>query len=215
MICASTGLNSGILSAEESIEELRELARSAGAVVVGSLIQKVKKPSRNYLGLGKIEFLVSLANSGKFDTIISDDELTPTQQKNLESFFGGKIKIIDRTALILDIFSSRAHTREGKLQVELAQAEYLLPRLAGQWSHLERLGGGIGTRGPGETQIETDRRLVTQRINNLRLELEKVRVQRARYRDRRHKSGMPTVSLVGAIQPSFRSGNQTRSFEEV
>ena len=94
MICADTGLKNGILSSKESIEELRELARSAGAVVVGSLIQKVKKPSRNYLGLGKIELLVSLANSGKFDTIISDDELTPTQQKNLESFFGGKIKVM-------------------------------------------------------------------------------------------------------------------------
>ena len=197
MVCASTGLNRGILSPEESIEELRELARSAGAVVVGSLIQKIKKPSRNYLGLGKIEFLVSLANSGKFDTIISDDELTPTQQKNLEAFFEGKIKIIDRTALILDIFSSRAHTREGKLQVELAQAEYLLPRLAGQWSHLERLGGGIGTRGPGETQIETDRRLVRAKIARVKKSLNSVMIHRKMHRSRRLEFGLPVFSLVG------------------
>ena len=197
MICADAGLNTGILSSKESIQELGELARSAGAVVVGSLIQKVKKPSRNYLGLGKIEFLVSIANSDKFDTIICDDELTPTQQKNFEAFFGGKIKIIDRTALILDIFSRRAHTREGKLQVELAQAEYLLPRLAGQWSHLERLGGGIGTRGPGETQIETDRRLVRAKITRVKKSLNSVMVYRKMHRLRRLDFGLPVFSLVG------------------
>lgn len=141
--------------------------------------------------------LVDLNAKLHFDTLIADDELNPAQQRTLEQAFAEKVKVIDRTALILDVFAKHATTREGRLQVELAQSEYLLPRLAGQWSHLERLGGGIGTRGPGETQIETDRRLVTRRINNLRSELEKVRVQRARYRDRRHKSGLPTVSLVG------------------
>tara|TARA_A100001037_G_scaffold305731_1_gene347107 strand:- start:41078 stop:42157 length:1080 start_codon:yes stop_codon:yes gene_type:complete len=197
LICADIGGDNGVLSPEESINELSELARSAGAVVVGSLIQRIKKPSRNYLGIGKIEFLVSIAKSGKFDTIISDDELTPSQQKNLEDFFSGKIKIIDRTALILDIFSKRANTREGKLQVELAQAEYLLPRLAGQWSHLERLGGGIGTRGPGETQIETDRRLVRAKITRIKKSLKSVMVHRKMHRSRRLDFGLPVFSLVG------------------
>lgn len=149
------------------------------------------------MGKGKLQELVDLNAKLHFDTLIADDELNPAQQRTLEQAFSEKVKVIDRTALILDVFAKHATTREGRLQVELAQSEYLLPRLAGQWSHLERLGGGIGTRGPGETQIETDRRLVTRRINNLRSELEKVRVQRARYRDRRHKSGMPTISLVG------------------
>ena len=132
-----------------------------------------------------------------FDTLIADDELTPTQQRNLERAFREEVKVIDRTALILDVFASHARTREGRLQVELAQAEYLLPRLAGQWSHLERLGGGIGTRGPGETQIETDRRLVGRRAQSLKRELDKVRQQRAMRRVQRSRSGVPTVSLVG------------------
>ena len=126
-----------------------------------------------------------------------DDELTPTQQRNLENAFGENIKVIDRTALILDIFASRARTKEGRLQVELAQHEYLLPRLAGQWSHLERLGGGIGTRGPGETQIETDRRLINRRIQHLKADLEKVRSQRALQRNRRRSQDIPVAALVG------------------
>jgi len=126
-----------------------------------------------------------------------DDELTPTQQRNLENAFGENIKVIDRTALILDIFANRARTKEGRLQVELAQHEYLLPRLAGQWSHLERLGGGIGTRGPGETQIETDRRLISRRIQNLKTELNKVRNHRSLQRNRRSDNDIPVVALVG------------------
>jgi GTP-binding protein HflX len=129
------------------------------------------------------------------DTVIFDDELTPTQQRNLEVAIGEKV--IDRTALILDIFSKHARTKAGQIQVQLAQHEYLLPRLAGQWSHLERLGGGIGTRGPGETQIETDRRLIRGRIKKLKRELEKVAEHRSRYNGQRMRSGKPLVSLVG------------------
>ena len=130
-------------------------------------------------------------------TVICDDELTPTQQLNLENYLGDKVKVLDRTSLILDIFASRARSMEGKLQVELAQHEYLLPRLAGQWTHLERLGGGIGTRGPGESQIETDRRLARNRINQLKTKLEKVKAHRQRYRSKRKSSGIPTITLTG------------------
>ena len=177
------------------MSELAQLARSAGAEVVGTIAQNLDKPGHTYLGKGKIEELRVI--SGAFDTLILDDELTPTQQRNLESAFGENIKVIDRTALILDIFASRARTKEGRLQVELAQHEYLLPRLAGQWSHLERLGGGIGTRGPGETQIETDRRLINRRIQHLKADLEKVRSQRALHRKQRRSQDIPVAALVG------------------
>ena len=163
--------------------------------MVGTVVQNLDKPAHTYLGKGKIEDLRGIR--GAFDTLILDDELTPTQQRNLESAFGENIKVIDRTALILDIFASRARTKEGRLQVELAQHEYLLPRLAGQWSHLERLGGGIGTRGPGETQIETDRRLINRRIQHLKADLEKVRSQRALHRKQRRSQDIPVVALVG------------------
>ena len=163
--------------------------------MVGTVVQNLDKPTHTYLGKGKIEELQVIR--GAFDTLILDDELTPTQQRNLESAFGEHIKVIDRTALILDIFASRARTKEGRLQVELAQHEYLLPRLAGQWSHLERLGGGIGTRGPGETQIETDRRLINRRIQHLKADLEKVRSQRALHRNRRRSQDIPVAALVG------------------
>jgi GTP-binding protein HflX len=127
--------------------------------------------------------------------VILDDELTPIQQRNLEDRL--KVKVIDRAALILDIFARRARTREGRLQVELAQHEYLLPRLAGQWQHLERLGGGIGTRGPGESQLETDRRLINTKIQRLKKQAGEVRKQRNLYRERRRQSGIPIVALVG------------------
>ncbi len=126
---------------------------------------------------------------------VFDDELTPLQQQYLEEAL--KVKVIDRVALILDIFAKHAHTHEGKLQVELAQHQYLLPRLAGQWSHLERLGGGIGTRGPGESQLETDRRLIRHKIDNLKKQIERVRKHRMLYRQQRKKSGIPIISLVG------------------
>ncbi len=163
--------------------------------MVGTVAQNLDKPGHTYLGKGKIEELRVIR--GAFDTLILDDELTPTQQRNLENAFGEDVKVIDRTALILDIFASRARTKEGRLQVELAQHEYLLPRLAGQWSHLERLGGGIGTRGPGETQIETDRRLINRRIQHLKADLEKVRSQRALHRERRRSQDIPVAALVG------------------
>ena len=178
------------------MKELGELARSAGARVVGSMVQRLDKPTHAYMGKGKLEELKRGAQEHAFDTVICDDELTPTQQRNLENALGDA-KVIDRTALILDVFARRAQTREGRLQVELAQHEYLLPRLAGQWSHLERLGGGIGTRGPGETQLETDRRLVRDRIQRLKRNLEDVRRHRRLYQARRRERSIPVASLVG------------------
>ena len=186
----------GLWGLEESLTELAELARSARAIVVATVTQRMDRPTQTYLGKGKLEELKGLLYAKRASTVICDDELTPTQQRNLEKELGG-VKVIDRTALILDVFAQRARTKDGRLQVELAQHEYLLPRLAGQWTHLERLGGGIGTRGPGETQIETDRRLVRQRIQKLKRDLEDVRRHRARYRARRIEMEVPVVSLVG------------------
>ena len=183
-------------SIDSSLEELSYLAQSAGAKVVGRLIQKLERPSPTYyLGKGKLEELIILKEQYRYSLVIFNDELSPRQQRNLEESI--KVKVIDRTALILDIFSRRAQTREGQLQVELAQHQYLLPRLAGQWSHLERLGGGIGTRGPGESQLETDRRLIRNRIRRLQTQIEAVRRHRALYREKRRKSRIPVVSLVG------------------
>jgi GTP-binding protein HflX len=183
-------------SAEDSLEEMAQLAGTAGAAVVGKLIQRLPQATKtHYLGKGKLEELVALKESLRYTVAIFDDELTPLQQQNLEETL--KVKVIDRVALILDIFARRAHTREGQLQVELAQHQYLLPRLAGQWSHLERLGGGIGTRGPGETQLETDRRLIQRRINRLKAQIDDIRKHRQLYRQQRRKSGIPVVALVG------------------
>jgi len=187
----------GLLALEDSLNELSELAKSAGARVVGTLSQRLKAPSKSYLGKGKLSELQDLARRKIFRTVICDDELRPSQQIMLERALGEHIKVIDRTALILDVFARRAQTHEGRLQVELAQHEYLLPRLAGQWSHLERLGGGIGTRGPGETQIETDRRLVRTRIQRIKKSLEDVRRHRGRYRSKRRDSGIPVATLLG------------------
>jgi len=172
------------------------LAVTAGAEVVGALIQRLQRPTPTYyLGKGKVEELAALKGEAGYDVVLFDDELSPTQQRNLEQALG--VKIIDRTALILDIFARRARTHEGRLQVELAQHEYLLPRLVGQWSHLERLGGGIGTRGPGESQIETDRRLIRQKMHRLQREIEGVRKHRALYRRQRTLRGIPIVALIG------------------
>ena len=151
--------------------------------------------SAHYIGKGKLEEVAQLTERLGANLVIFDDELSPTQQRNLERAI--KVKVLDRTALILDIFAGRAQTHEGRLQVELAQHEYLLPRLAGQWSHLERLGGGIGTRGPGETQLETDRRLIRRRIGKLKEELAAVSRHRSLYRRRRSVQGVPVVALVG------------------
>jgi len=183
-------------SAADSLEELRYLAKAAGADIVGTLVQKLDVPSpTHYIGKGKIAELVSLKEQTYYDTVIFDDELSPRQQRNLEEVLG--VKVVDRTALILDIFAKQARTREGQLQVELAQHQYLLPRLLGQWSHLERLGGSIGTRGPGESQLETDRRLIHKRINHLQREIDNVRRHRALYRRRRKERGVPIIAIVG------------------
>jgi len=180
----------------DSLKELSYLTKTAGANVVGMLTQNLNAPSPTYyIGKGKIEELISLKEQTQYDTVIFDDELSPRQQRNLEEALG--VKVIDRSALILHIFARKAQTHEGKLQVELAQHQYLLPRLVGQWRHLERLGGGIGTRGPGEAQLETDRRLIYKRINLLQHKIESVRKHRALYRRRRKETGTPIVALVG------------------
>ncbi len=180
---------------EESLDELAMLARTAGAEVVARISQNLPRPERHYLGSGKLAELQDLVHESHAGTVICDDELNPNQQRALENTLN--VKVIDRTALILDVFGRHAHTREGQLQVELAQHQYLLPRLVGQWSHLERLGGGIGTRGPGETQLETDRRLIQRRIQKLQLQLDQVRKRRQQYRLRRHRAGIAVASLVG------------------
>ena len=189
-------LQGSLLPAAESLSELAELARTAGARVVGRTTQRLDHPAvATYIGSGKVEEVKAAAAELEANVVIFDDELAPSQQRNLEMALG--TKVIDRTALILDIFATRAHTREGRLQVALAQMQYLLPRLAGQWSHLERMEGAIGTRGPGETQIETDRRLINSRISRFKRELEDVRTQRALYRRRRQRNGIPVIALVG------------------
>ena len=183
-------------TSQSSLEELAQLALTAGANVVGRSVQRLQRPTpAYYVGRGKVQELASLRHRLGYGTIIFDDELSPSQQRNLEDAL--QIKVLDRTALILDIFAQHARTREGALQVELAQHEYLLPRLAGQWTHLERLEGAIGTRGPGETQLETDRRLIRRRIQRLKRQLEEVRQQRALYRRRRARQGVAVASLVG------------------
>ena len=183
-------------SLEDSLAELALLAQTAGAEVVGTLAQRLDQPSPAHLiGKGKLEELIALKDELGSDLIIFDDELSPAQQRNLERAAG--VKVLDRTALILDIFAKRAHTHEGRLQVELAQHEYLLPRLAGLWPHLGRLGGGIGTRGPGEKQLEYDRRMIETRIKHLKSEIEGVRKHRARYRQHRARTRIPVVALVG------------------
>ena len=187
--------------AGSSLDELALLAQTAGAAVVATATQKLDSPNpSSYIGTGKVKEIVAQRPATGYTVVIFDDELSPSQQRNLENALG--VKVLDRTALILDIFAMRARTREGRLQVGLAQAEYLLPRLAGQWSHLERLGGSgrqgaIGVRGPGEMQLETDRRLARERIGRLKREIESVRRQRSLYRRRRARSGVPIVALVG------------------
>ena len=158
--------------------------------------QRLRYPDpRSYVGKGKLEEIAELRDKLKATVAIFDDELTPAQQRNLEKRL--EIKIIDRTALILDIFSQRARTREGVVQVALAQHEYLLPRLTGQWEHLERMEGAIGSRGPGETQLETDRRLIRNQIKRLKQDLERVRTHRQQHRRQRDRAGVPLVALVG------------------
>jgi GTP-binding protein HflX len=195
-ILVAADVPGALLPADESLNELAELARTAGAEVVARFTQRLDHPNpATYIGSGKVQEIVEAIREHGANVVIFDDELSPSQQRNLEKALG--VKVIDRTALILDIFATRAQTREGRLQVELAQHQYLLPRLAGQWSHLERMEGAIGTRGPGETQIETDRRLIRNRIAKIRRDLEEVRTQRELYRRRRARNNVPVVALVG------------------
>ncbi len=182
--------------AERSLDELAGLADAAGAAVVLRVLQERPKPDPStFLGSGKLATLAAASEETGADLIVFDHELTPAQVRHIEAAVDRKV--LDRTQLILDIFARRARTREGKLQVELAQLKYLLPRLAGSGTALSRLGGGIGTRGPGETKLETDRRRIRARIHAISEEIEEVRRRRAQLRERRHKASVPTVALVG------------------
>jgi GTP-binding protein HflX len=183
-------------SAEESMAELRELATSAGAAVIGEFQQRRQKPDpATLIGSGKLEELKGAVASSSPDLVIFDHNLTPSQQRNLERALD--LRVIDRTQLILDIFARHARTREGQLQVELAQLQYLLPRLAGRGVQMSQLGGGIGTRGPGETQLETDRRKIYRHIRHVKEQLENVRRIRGQQRQRRESVPIATVALVG------------------
>src|SRR5205809_6719690 len=184
------------LDADRSLDELAGLAQAAGGDIVLRVLQERPKPDPStFLGAGKIEMLAVSASETNVDVVIFDNELTPAQLRHVEEKVGRKV--VDRTQLILDIFARRARTREGKLQVELAQLKYLLPRLVGAGAALSRLGGGIGTRGPGETKLETDRRRIRTRIHAISTDIEQVRRRRAQLRERRRKASVPTVALVG------------------
>ena len=181
---------------EHSLDELAGLASAAGATVALRVLQKNPKPDpATFLGSGKVATLAVACDEARADVVIFDNELSPAQLRNLEAAL--QRKVLDRTQLILDIFARRARTREGKLQVELAQLKYLMPRLVGAGTALSRLGGGIGTRGPGETKLETDRRRIRYRISMLSQEIDTVRRRRSQLRERRRKSSVPTVALVG------------------
>ncbi|MBC7249039.1 MAG: GTPase HflX [Anaerolineae bacterium] len=192
---------------EDSLAELAQLARTAGIEVVGQTYQRLDSiVPATFIGKGKVQELVDLHAELDFDVLIFDEELSPRQQRELEEAFADEVKVLDRTALILDIFAQHAHTREGALQVELAQYEYRLPRLTRAWTHLARqVGGaagrggigGVGLRGPGETQLEVDRRRIRERIAHLKRELEEVRTHLRLYRQRRQREGIPVVALVG------------------
>ena len=189
-------VDTGDFDAEVSIDELAELADTAGALVVGKVIQKREAPEKaTFVGVGKLAEIIAFCQTEQVDLIIVDSELSPSQQRNLEKLT--KVRVIDRTMLILDIFAMRARTAEGKLQVELAQLRYQLPRLAGQGTSLSRLGGGIGTRGPGETKLESDKRHIRRRIQKLEEELEALEKRRNQMRKRREKDGVQTVAIVG------------------
>lgn len=190
------GIDTGEFDAEVSMQELEELADTAGADVAAVLVQKRDSPDKaTAIGAGRLEELRGLCENAGVELVIFDCELNATQHRNLEDAL--PCRVIDRTTLILDIFAARARSAEGRLQVELAQLQYLLPRLAGQGAAMSRLGGGIGTRGPGESQLETDRRHIRRRITSLRQQLERVEQQRETRRARRKKDGLCTVAIVG------------------
>ncbi len=198
----------GLLSLDDSLDELALLAETAGLDVVGELTQKLNRPNaKTFIGSGKVNELKALAEDMLAQVVVFDDELSPRHQRELEKLLGENIRLLDRTSLILDIFAQHAKTSEGMLQVELAQYEYYLPRLTRAWTHLARQAGGgggrsgsvggVGLRGPGETQLEVDRRVIGKRISHIKKELEKVRAHRLRHRDKRKKSRLPIVALVG------------------
>jgi len=197
-----------ILTLEDSLAELSLLADTAGLEVIGELTQKISRPNpETFIGSGKVEELKALIEETLAQVVIFDDELSPRHQRELQSHLGSSVRVLDRTALILDIFAQHAHTSDGQLQVKLAQYEYYLPRLTGQWTHLARQAGGgagrtgsiggVGLRGPGETQLEVDRRKIRHEITLLKEELERIRAHRMRYRAQRKRSSIPTVALVG------------------
>ncbi len=200
--------NDHLLTLEDSLSELSLLADTAGLEVVGELTQKMDRPNpETFIGSGKVEELKALAEETLAQVVIFDEELSPRHQRELQKYLGESVRVLDRTALILDIFAQHAHTSDGQLQVKLAQYEYYLPRLTGQWTHLARQAGGgagrsgsvggVGLRGPGETQLEVDRRAIRHEIAHIKEELEKVRAHRMRYRAQRKRSRIPTVTLVG------------------
>lgn len=197
-----------LLTLDESLSELSLLADTAGLDVVGQTTQKLDHPNvHTFIGIGKVEEIQALVEELQADVILFDEELSPRHQRELENIFGEKVRILDRTALILDIFAQHAHTNEGVLQVELAQYEYRLPRLTRYWTHLARQAGGgagrtgsvggVGLRGPGETQLEVDRREIRRKIGHIKEQIEKVRSHRQQYRARRKRSRIPVVALVG------------------
>ena len=198
----------GLLSLDESLNELVLLADTAGLDVIGQVTQRLDKPNvQTFIGPGKVEEVQILVEENNANVVIFDEELSPRHQRELEEVFGLKVRVLDRTALILDIFAQHAHTNEGALQVELAQYEYRLPRLTRAWTHLARqtgggggrtgTTGGVGLRGPGETQLEVDRRDIRRRISHLKRDLDKVRLHRQQYRARRKRSRIPVVAIVG------------------
>ena len=196
-----------LLSINDSLDELALLAETAGLEVVGQVTQRLNSPNpKTFIGIGKVEEVKALVEEVQADIVVFDEELSGRHLRELEKIFGDRIRIIDRTALILDIFALHANTREGALQVELAQYEYRLTRLTRAWTHLARQagggggrsgGGGVGLRGPGETQLEVDRRDINRRIGNLKGQIEKVRTHRNQHRSRRKRSNIPIVALVG------------------
>lgn len=197
-----------LLSMEDSLRELALLAETAGLGVVGEATQRIDHPDpKTFIGSGKVQEVKQLVSAHQADIVLFDDELSPRHQRELERIFGDEVRVVDRTALILDVFAQHADTREGALQVELAQYEYRLPRLTRAWTHLARQAGGgagrtgavggVGLRGPGETQLEVDRRDIGRRISQLKSELEKVRAHRGRHRARRRRAEVPTIAIVG------------------
>jgi GTP-binding protein HflX len=215
-----------LLSLHDSLNELALLADTAGLAVVGQITQRLKRPNaKTFIGKGKVQEAKQLADETLADVILFDHELSPRHQRELERVFGEDLRVVDRTALILDVFAQHAHTRDGALQVELAQYEYRLPRLTRAWTHLARQAGGgagrtgsvggVGLRGPGETQLEVDRREIGRRIDTLKNELEKVRAHRGRHRQRRGRAKIQTAALVGYTNAGKSTLLNTLSGSEV